>query len=100
MNTKDLSGIVIVIRMKLLNTAGKQTTAFASIKLYCLVTLICPIILISHIAQLLLIGEFYCFLEGLHISFKYERHNHLRHLMMGEVSPGSGIFYDVMNLLA
>ena len=24
MNTKDLSGIVIVIRMKLLNTAGKK----------------------------------------------------------------------------
>ena len=73
MNRKDLSGIVIVIRRKLLNTAGKQTTAFASIKLYYLVTLICPILLISHIAQLLLIGEFYCFHEGPHISFKYER---------------------------
>ena len=26
MNTKDVSGIVIVIRMKLLSTAGKQST--------------------------------------------------------------------------
>ena len=32
MNTKDLSGIAIVIRMKLLNTAGKQTTTLTGIK--------------------------------------------------------------------
>ena len=32
MNTKDLSGIAIVIRMKLLNTAGKQITTLSGIK--------------------------------------------------------------------
>ena len=35
-----------------------QTTTFASAKLYCLISLICLIILISHIAQLVLIREF------------------------------------------
>ena len=56
------------------------------VKVYCLITLICPIILISHIAQLLLICKFYCFRKVPHISFKYARHNHLRCPMMGEVS--------------
>ena len=51
---------------------------FASVKVYCLITLICPIILISHIAQLFLIRKFYCFRKGWHIYFKYARHNHLR----------------------
>ena len=46
-----------------------------SVKVYCWITLICPIIWISHIAQLL-IRKFYCFCKGLHISFKYARHNH------------------------
>ena len=32
MNTKDLSGIAIVIRMKLLNTAGKQITTLTGIR--------------------------------------------------------------------
>ena len=32
MNTKDLLGIAIVIRMKLLNTAGKQITALTGIR--------------------------------------------------------------------
>ena len=32
MNTKDLSRIAIVISMKLLNTAGKQTTTLTEIK--------------------------------------------------------------------
>ena len=32
MNTKDLSGIVIVVRMKLLNTAGKQFTTLTGIR--------------------------------------------------------------------
>ena len=32
MNTKDLSGIAIVIRMKLLNTAGKQITTLIGIR--------------------------------------------------------------------
>ena len=32
MNTKDLSGIAIVIRVKLLNTAGKQITALTGIR--------------------------------------------------------------------
>ena len=32
MNTKDLSGIAIVIRMKLLNTVGKQITTLAGIR--------------------------------------------------------------------
>ena len=54
-------------------------------KVYCLITLICLIILISHIAQLLLIRKFYCFRPGPHISFKYARH-HLPCPMMGEVS--------------
>ena len=31
MNTKDLSGIAIVIIMKLLNTAGKQITTLTGI---------------------------------------------------------------------
>ena len=53
---------------------------------YCLITLICAIILISHIGQLLLIRKFYCFRKGPHISFKYARHNHLRCPMMGEIS--------------
>ena len=50
---------------------------------YCL---ICLIILISYIAQLLLIRKFYCVRPGPHISFKYVGHNHLRCPMMGEVS--------------
>ena len=32
LNTKDLSRIAIVISMKLLNTAGKQTTTLTGIK--------------------------------------------------------------------
>ena len=48
--------------------------------------LIYPIILISPIAQLLLIRYFCCFRKGPHISFKYAGHNHLRCRMMGEVS--------------
>ena len=64
----------------------RQPITFASVKVYCLISLICPIILISHIAQLLLIRKFYCFRKGPHISFKYARHNHLRCPMMGEVS--------------
>ena len=58
---------------------------FVSVKLYYLITLICLIILISHIAQLLLIQKFYCFCPGLHVSFKYVQPNHLRCPMMGEV---------------
>ena len=53
-----------------------------SVNLYCPVTLICLIVLINHIAQLLLIRKFYCFRPGLHIFFKYARHNHLRCPMM------------------
>ena len=55
-----------------------QTHHFCVRKFYCHITLICPINLISHIAQLLLIRKFYCFRPGPHISFKYARHNHLR----------------------
>ena len=58
----------------------------ASVKLYCLITLICLIILISHIAQLLLIRKFYCFRPGSHVLFVYSRYNHLRWPMMREVS--------------
>ena len=32
MNTKDLSGIAIAIRMKLVNTAGKQITTLTGIR--------------------------------------------------------------------
>ena len=32
LNTKHLSGIIIVIRMKLQNTAGKQITTLAGIR--------------------------------------------------------------------
>ena len=39
--------------------------------IHSLITLICPIILISHIAQLLLICKFYCLCKGPHIYFKY-----------------------------
>ena len=53
---------------------------------YCLITLICLIILISHIPQLLLIRKIYCFHPGRHIFFKYAQHNHLRCPMMVEVS--------------
>ena len=63
----------------------RKLNTFTSPELYCLITLICKIILISHIAQLLLIRKFYCFRPGPHISFKYE-HNHLHCPMMGEVS--------------
>ena len=55
--------------------------------IHCVITLICLIILISHIVKLLLIRKFYCFRPGAHISFKYARHNHLRCLMLAEVSP-------------
>ena len=48
-------------------TLTHKPITFASIKVYCLSTLICPIILISHIAELL-ICKFYCFCKGLHIS--------------------------------
>ena len=41
---------------------------FASVKVYCLINLICLIILISHTAQLLLIRMFYFFRPGRHIS--------------------------------
>ena len=51
-----------------------------------MITFICSIILISHIAQLFLIRKFYCFRKGRHIYFKYARHNHLRCPMMGELS--------------
>ena len=54
--------------------------------IYCIITLICLIILISHIVKLLRIRKFYCFHPDAHISFKYARHNHLRCPMMGEVS--------------
>ena len=56
----------------------RQPITFASVKVYCLISLICPIILISHIAQLLLIHKFYCFREVPRISFNYAQHNHLR----------------------
>ena len=62
-----------------------QTHHFCVRKVYCLITLICSIILISHIAQLFLIRKFYCFRKGWHIYFKYARHNHLHCPMMGEV---------------
>ena len=64
----------------------RKPITFVSVKVYCLITLICPIILIIHIAQRLPIRKFYCFRKGPHISFKYARHNHLRCPMMGEVS--------------
>ena len=50
---------------------------FTYSNIHCLITLICLIILISHIVKLLLIRKFYCFHPGAHISFKYARHNHL-----------------------
>ena len=66
--------------------ALRKPITFASIQVYCLITLICLIILISHITQRLFIRNFYCFRPGPHISWKYARHNHLRCPMMGEVS--------------
>ena len=48
-------------------------------------TVVCPIILISHIVKLFLTRKFYCFRNGQHIYFKYARHNHLHCPMMGEV---------------
>ena len=63
-----------------------QTHYFCVRKSLLSITLICPIILISHIAQLLLIRKFYFPRKGPHISFKYARHNHFRCPMMGEVS--------------
>ena len=62
-----------------------KPVTFASIKVYCVITLICLIILISHITKLLLIHKF-CFHPGSHIFFKYARYNHLRWPMIGEVS--------------
>ena len=63
-----------------------QTHHFCFRKFYSQIILIEPIILISHIVQLLLIRKFYCFRKGPHTFFKYARHNHLRCPMMGEVS--------------
>ena len=37
MNTKDLSGIAIVIRMKLLNIVGKQITTLTGIRIKLLI---------------------------------------------------------------
>ena len=67
-----------------------QTHHFCVRKGLLLVTLICLIILITHIAQILLIRNFVvirncCFRPGPHISFKCARH-HLHCPMMGEVS--------------
>ena len=42
----------------------RKPITFASVKVYCLITLICLTILNSHIAQLLLIRKFYCFRPG------------------------------------
>ena len=64
---------------------GKPIT-FASVKCYCLITLICPITLISHIPELLLIGRFYRFRKGANISLQYARYNHSRCPMMRQVS--------------
>ena len=47
----------------------RKLITFASVKLYCLITLIFLIILISHIGQLLLIRKIYFFYPGPHISF-------------------------------
>ena len=58
---------------------------FTYSNIHCLITLICLIILISHIGKLLLIRKFYCFRPSAHISFKYARH--IRCPVMGEVSP-------------
>ena len=80
-----LSGGKITIDVSQTHHLRKPNT-FAFVKVYCLITLICPIMLISHIVQLLLIRKFCCFRKGPHISFKYARHNHLRCPMMGEVS--------------
>ena len=63
-----------------------ETRHFCSVNLYCIITLICLVTLVSHIAQLFLVHKFYCFYPGLHITFKYVRHNHLHCLMMREVS--------------
>ena len=71
---------------KIFRITNNQSLPLASIKFYCLITVICPYILISQIVQLLLIRKFYCFCKGLHISFKYARHNHLHCPMMREVS--------------
>ena len=63
----------------------RKHITFASVKVCCIITLTCRNILISHIAQLLLISKFYYLRKGQHISFKYVRHDHLRCPMMGEV---------------
>ena len=60
---------------------------FTYSNIHCLITLICLIILISHLVKLLLIRKFYRFRPGAYISFTYAQHNHLRCPMMGEVSP-------------
>ena len=60
-----------------------QTHHFCVRKSLLLITLICPIILISNVTQLSLIRKFYCFPKGPHISFKYARYNHL-HCTMRE----------------
>ena len=74
-----------------------------SVKVYCLITLICAIILISHITQLRLIRKFYYFRKGAHIYFKDARHNHLHCPMMREVSRNAAhsdiLVHDMINLL-
>ena len=71
---------------KIFRITNNHSLPLASVKSFCLITVICPYILISQIVQLLLIRKFYCFCKGSHISFKYARHNHLHCPMMGDVS--------------
>ena len=55
-------------------------------KVYSLITLVFPTMLISHIAELVRIRKFYCFRKGRHVFFKYARHSRLRSPMTGEGS--------------
>ena len=64
------SGNVNYYVAKILTNELTQTHHFYVVKVDCLFTFICLIILISHIAQLFLIRKFCCFPKGPHISFK------------------------------
>ena len=83
----------------------RKPITFVSVKFYCQITLICQIILNSHIAQLLLIHKFYCLRPGPHIC------DIMRDIITGEVSLENGrsisrnvawlniLLRDVMTLL-
>ena len=76
------NSLILILYNSIIFTYSNIIFTYSNI--HCLITLICLIILISHIVKLLLIRKFYCFSPGAHISVKYVRHNPLHCAMMTE----------------